>query len=83
MTTFDGAAGQWHVITADGAEDVIRVPWPGGEITERREVRRRDRRPLRRGVLRASASSRARTTERGHGRVRRPHSDICGNLQVS
>ena len=40
MTTFDGAAGQWHVITADGAEDVIRVPWPGGEITERREVRR-------------------------------------------
>ena len=25
---------------ADGAEDVIRVPWPGGEITERREVRR-------------------------------------------
>lgn len=40
MTTFDGAAGQWHVITADGAEDVIRVPWPGGDITERREVRR-------------------------------------------
>ena len=26
--------------TADGAEDVIRVPWLGGEITERREVRR-------------------------------------------
>ena len=40
MTTFDGAAGQWHVTTADGAEDVIRVPWLGGEITERREVRR-------------------------------------------
>ena len=40
MTSFDGAAGQWHVITADGTEDVIRVPWPGGEITERREVRR-------------------------------------------
>ena len=37
---FDGAAGQWRIITADGAEDVIRVPWPGGEITERREVRR-------------------------------------------
>lgn len=40
MVTFDGAAGQWRIITADGAEDVIRVPWPGGEITERREVRR-------------------------------------------
>ncbi|GAA3027332.1 hypothetical protein GCM10010462_12530 [Microbacterium dextranolyticum] len=40
MTTFDGAAGQWHVITADGVEDVIQVPWPGGEIAERREVRR-------------------------------------------
>ena len=40
MTTFDGDRGQWHVITADGAEDVISVPWPGGPITERREVRR-------------------------------------------
>ena len=40
MTTFDGDAGQWHVLTADGSEDVIRVPWPGGTITERREVRR-------------------------------------------
>jgi hypothetical protein len=40
MTSFDGDAGQWHVITADGAEDVIRVPWPGGPIVERREVRR-------------------------------------------
>ncbi|MDT0182163.1 DUF2470 domain-containing protein [Microbacterium sp. KSW4-11] len=40
MTTFDGEAGQWHVITADGAEDVIRIPWPGGAITERAEVRR-------------------------------------------
>ena len=40
MTTFDGAGGQWHVITAAGDEDVIRVPWPGGDITERREVRR-------------------------------------------
>ncbi|WP_431804767.1 DUF2470 domain-containing protein [Microbacterium sp. bgisy203] len=40
MVTFDGGAGQWHVYTADGGEDVIRVPWPGGPITERREVRR-------------------------------------------
>ena len=40
MVTFDGDAGQWHVITAEGAEEVIRVPWPGGPITERPEVRR-------------------------------------------
>ena len=40
MTTFDGDAGQWHVFRADGTEDVLRVPWPGGPITERREVRR-------------------------------------------
>lgn len=40
MTTFDGDGGQWHVTTADGAEDVIRIPWPAGPITERREVRR-------------------------------------------
>lgn len=40
MVTFDGDAGQWHVMCADGAEDVIRVPWPGGPISERREVRR-------------------------------------------
>jgi hypothetical protein len=40
MTTFDGETGQWHVITADGAEDVIRVPWPGGAISERPHVRR-------------------------------------------
>ncbi len=40
MLTFDGDAGQWHVIAADDTEDVIRVPWLGGPITERREVRR-------------------------------------------
>lgn len=40
MTTFDGERGQWHVMCADGTEDVISVPWPGGPITERREVRR-------------------------------------------
>lgn len=40
MTAFDGTAGQWHVVTAAGTEDTIRIPWPGGEITERREVRR-------------------------------------------
>ncbi|MBF4562400.1 DUF2470 domain-containing protein [Microbacterium sp. VKM Ac-2870] len=40
MVTFDGAAGQWQVTLADGTDDVIRIPWPGGDITERREVRR-------------------------------------------
>ncbi|MEW1834798.1 DUF2470 domain-containing protein [Microbacterium sp. NPDC079995] len=40
MTTFDGEAGQWHVVTAEGGEEVIRIPWPGGTITERAEVRR-------------------------------------------
>lgn len=40
MTGFDGAGAEWIVTTAGGAEEVIRVPWPGGEISERREVRR-------------------------------------------
>ncbi|QOC27018.1 DUF2470 domain-containing protein [Microbacterium hominis] len=40
MIGFDGAAGRWRVRLADGTEDVIVVPWPGGAITERREVRR-------------------------------------------
>jgi len=40
MTTFDGDGGQWRVVTADGDEHIVRVPWPGGAITERREVRR-------------------------------------------
>lgn len=40
MTAFDGEAGEWRVTTADGTEDVVRIPWPGGSITERPEVRR-------------------------------------------
>lgn len=40
LTTFDGEAGQWHVIAADGAEEVVRIPWPGGPISERAHVRR-------------------------------------------
>ncbi len=40
MTAFDGDGGEWAVTTAAGAEDVVRIPWPGGPITERREVRR-------------------------------------------
>ncbi len=39
MTDFDGDGGDWHVETTGGALS-IRVPWPGGAITERREVRR-------------------------------------------
>lgn len=40
MTGFDGDGGDWRIITADGVEEVVRVPWPGGPISERPEVRR-------------------------------------------
>ncbi|MGP3533687.1 DUF2470 domain-containing protein [Microbacterium sp. RD1] len=40
MTGFDGDGGEWAVIDAAGRESALRVPWPGGAITERREVRR-------------------------------------------
>ncbi|MFE1646481.1 DUF2470 domain-containing protein [Microbacterium sp. P01] len=40
MTGFDGDGGVWSVTTAGGAVRDLRVPWPGGAITERREVRR-------------------------------------------
>lgn len=40
MASFDGAGGEWRVVTASGEEDVVRIPWPGGAITERPEVRR-------------------------------------------
>lgn len=39
MTGFDGDAGVWE-ITRDGAVAELRVPWPGGPITERPAVRR-------------------------------------------
>ena len=39
MTGFDGDGGVWEV-TAAGASSELRVPWPGGPITERPEVRR-------------------------------------------
>jgi len=39
MTGFDGVAGVWEV-SRGGAASELRVPWPGGPITERREVRR-------------------------------------------
>lgn len=45
MTGFDGDGGDWIAsVAADAAGAVrdvaVRVPWPGGSITERREVRR-------------------------------------------
>ncbi|MEW2463189.1 MULTISPECIES: DUF2470 domain-containing protein [Microbacterium] len=39
MTGFDGEAGVWEV-TRGGSTSTLRVPWPGGPITERPEVRR-------------------------------------------
>jgi hypothetical protein len=40
MIGFDGDAGQWRARLATGEETIVRVPWPGGPITERRDVRR-------------------------------------------
>ncbi len=40
MTGFDGDGGQWRVVTASGTDDTVRIPWPGGAISERHEVRR-------------------------------------------
>jgi hypothetical protein len=39
MTGFDGEAGEWDVTRGD-TTTALRVPWPGGPITERPEVRR-------------------------------------------
>lgn len=40
MTGFDGDGGLWRADLADGSSADVRVPWPGGAITERPEVRR-------------------------------------------
>lgn len=40
MTHFDGDGGDWEATLPDGAVVGVRVAWPGGAITERREVRR-------------------------------------------
>lgn len=40
MARFDGDGGTWIATTADGAEREVTVPWPGGPITARPEVRR-------------------------------------------
>jgi len=40
MTGFDGDGGTWRATLADGDTLEVRVPWPGGPITARPEVRR-------------------------------------------
>ncbi|MFF2631441.1 DUF2470 domain-containing protein [Microbacterium sp. NPDC058021] len=40
MTGFDGEGGEWLAVRGDGSRETVRVPWPGGSITERRDVRR-------------------------------------------
>jgi len=40
MTGFDGDGGDWSATLPDGSVAAVRVPWPGGAIVERREVRR-------------------------------------------
>jgi len=40
MAGFDGAGGEWIAQSADGSATSVRVPWPGGAIAERPEVRR-------------------------------------------
>lgn len=40
MIGFDGGSGTWRLTTAAGTQQDLDVPWPGGEISERREVRR-------------------------------------------
>lgn len=39
MSGFDGDGGTWEVVR-DGETSELRVPWPGGPIAERRDVRR-------------------------------------------
>lgn len=40
MAGFDGEGGDWAVTRTDDLVESLRVPWPGGPITERPEVRR-------------------------------------------
>ncbi|WP_438354908.1 DUF2470 domain-containing protein [Microbacterium sp. CJ88] len=40
MLDFDGDSGLWAAATADGESFEVRVPWPGGPISERPHVRR-------------------------------------------
>lgn len=40
MTGFDGERGIWEATLTDRSVIAVAVPWPGGPITERPEVRR-------------------------------------------
>ena len=40
MADFDGDGGRWDAELAGGGRIEVTVPWPGGPITERAEVRR-------------------------------------------
>ncbi|MDX2376124.1 DUF2470 domain-containing protein [Microbacterium sp. LRZ72] len=40
MSGFDGAGGVWSADGPSGVATPVRVPWPGGPITERGQVRR-------------------------------------------
>ncbi len=40
MVAFDGDGGHWQATLADGSVSAVHVPWPGGAITERPQVRR-------------------------------------------
>lgn len=40
MVGFDGDGGDWRVRLDEGEDLLLRVPWPGGPISERPQVRR-------------------------------------------
>lgn len=40
MAGVDAEAGTWEVVGPEGPMGEVRVPWPGGRITERGEIRR-------------------------------------------
>lgn len=40
MTGFDGEKGVWTATLTDGSMVEVSVPWPGGAISQRPEVRR-------------------------------------------
>lgn len=40
MTDFDQDGGEWRAFAVSGTAATVRVPWPGGRISQRAEVRR-------------------------------------------
>lgn len=40
MRDVDGDGGVWAAVTDTGEAALVRVPWPGGPVAERRELRR-------------------------------------------